>query len=79
MVNGYCLIELISFCKASIFNFKKIKETVGDQSYELLDKKYDGRKVLSVQFEERKNAAISPPIILVDPVTIEVIGFIPSE
>ncbi|MGD6834493.1 hypothetical protein ACQCT5_20245 [Sutcliffiella halmapala] len=57
----------------------EIKETVGDQSYELLDKKYDGNKVLSVQFEERENATISPPIIMVDPVTIEVIGFIPSE
>ncbi|MGM0834633.1 MAG: hypothetical protein ACQEV7_00650 [Bacillota bacterium] len=56
-----------------------IKETVVDQSYELLDKKYDGKKVLSVEFKEKENAVVGPPIILDDPVTIEVIGFIPSE
>lgn len=56
----------------------KVKKTIADNSYELLDKTYDGKEVLTVSFEDKDNVVIGTPSILVDLNTNEVIGYMPS-
>ena len=57
----------------------KVTETIADNSYELLDSNYEGREVLSVSFEDKENVVIGTPLILVDPTTKKVIGYMPGE
>jgi hypothetical protein len=57
----------------------EVKKTIADNSYELLDKTYEGKEVLRVSFEDKENVVVGPPLILVDPNTNEVIGFMPGE
>lgn len=56
-----------------------MKKTNADNSYEFLDKTYDGKEVLMVSFEDKDNVVLGTPLILVDPITNEVIGYMPSE
>ena len=57
----------------------EIKETIADNSYELLDNNYEGKKALSVSFEDKENVVIGTPLILVDPTTKRVIGYMSGE
>jgi len=57
----------------------EVKKTKADKSYVLLDKTYEGKEVLKVSFEDKGNVVVGPPLILVDPNTNEVIGYMPGE
>ncbi|MDR0139472.1 hypothetical protein RFW18_17085 [Metabacillus idriensis] len=57
----------------------KVTETTVDENYELLNKGYKGRTVLSVSFEDKEAVATSTPIILVDPAANEIVGYLPGE
>ena len=57
----------------------KVKKIIADNSYELLDKTYEGREVLTVSFEDKKNVVAGTPVILVDPDLNKVIGYIAGE
>lgn len=57
----------------------EVKKTIASNSYELLDKTYEGKEVLMVSFEDQENVVVGPPLILVDPETNEVIGYMPGE
>ena len=58
----------------------KVTETIADNSYELLDSNYEGREVLYLfTFEDKENVLIGTPLILVDPTTKKVIGYMPGE
>ena len=50
-----------------------------DNKFELLDKNYEGMEVLSVSFEDKENIVVATPIILIDPDTYKVIGYMRSE
>jgi PBP1b-binding outer membrane lipoprotein LpoB len=55
---------------------KAIVETrMVDSSFEMLEKSYQGREVVTVTLEN----ALAAPLIIVDPDTNEVIGYIPGE
>ncbi|WP_342543611.1 hypothetical protein MHH33_08845 [Paenisporosarcina sp. FSL H8-0542] len=56
-----------------------VKKTIADNSYELLDKTYEGKEVLRVSFIDQEDVVVGPPLILVDPETNEVIGYMPGE
>ncbi|WP_232319143.1 hypothetical protein [Sporosarcina ureae] len=56
-----------------------VEETMADNRYVLLDKKYEGQKVLVVTFEDVENVVTGTPQILVDSTTNEVIGYMPTE
>ena len=57
----------------------EVTETIADNSYELLDNNYEGKEVLSVSFEDKENVVIGTPLILVDPTTKKVIGYLLGE
>ena len=57
----------------------KVKKEIADNRYELLDKTYEGKEILSVSFEDKENVVVGTPIILVDPDTNEVIGYMAGE
>jgi len=57
----------------------KVKKEIADNRYELLDKTYEGEEILSVSFEDKENVVVGTPIILVDPDTNEVIGYMAGE
>lgn len=57
----------------------EVKETIADDSYELLDNNYEGEKVLSVSYEDKENVVMGTPIILVDPTIKKVIGYMLGE
>jgi hypothetical protein len=57
----------------------EVKKTIADNSYVLLDKTYEGKEVFKVSFEDQGNVVVGPPLILVDPKTNEVIGYMPGE
>ncbi|MEM5016848.1 hypothetical protein WKH31_11200 [Metabacillus indicus] len=52
---------------------------VNESQAQILDKQYIGKKVLSVEFGDLENTAVSAPVILVDQRTNKVIGYIPGE
>jgi hypothetical protein len=54
----------------------KVKKIIADNSYELLDKTYEGKEILTVSFEDKENVVVGTPLILVDPDLNEVIGYI---
>lgn len=56
-----------------------VSEIIINNDYELLDKSYEGKEVLSVTFEDKENVVVGTPKILVDPIANKVIGFIPVE
>ncbi|MDX8290464.1 hypothetical protein SLL00_11705 [Metabacillus indicus] len=53
--------------------------TVNESQAQLSDKQYIGKKVLSVEFEDLENTALSAPVILVDQESKKVIGYLPGE
>ncbi len=57
----------------------EVTKVVANKNYELLDKNQEGREALSVSFEEKKNSVVGIPVILIDPNTNKVIGYMPSE
>jgi len=56
-----------------------VKNTIADESYELIDKSYVGKLVSSVTFEDQDNLVVGTPIVLLDFDTHEVIGYIAGE
>lgn len=57
----------------------KVTQTTVDENYQLLNKGYEGRKILSVSFEDKEIAAAGTPVILVDPTSKEIVGYLPGE
>jgi hypothetical protein len=57
----------------------KVKKIIADNSYELSDKTYEGKEILSVLFEDKENVVAGTPVILVDPDLNKVIGYIAGE
>lgn len=57
----------------------KVNKTIADNSYELLDKTYEGKEILTVSFEDKEDVVIGTPLILVDSETNEVIGYMKGE
>ncbi len=57
----------------------RVKRIIADNSYELLDKTYERKEVLSVSFEDKENVVVGTPLILVDPILNEVIGYMAGE
>lgn len=57
----------------------KVKKITADNSYELLDKTYEGKEILTVSFEDKENVVVGTPLILVDPNLNEVIGYMAGE
>ena len=59
---------------------KVIKTLINnDDVYELFDASYKGKEVLAVSFEDQENAVAGTPVILLDPTTKKVIGYMPGE
>ena len=57
----------------------EVKKMIADNSYELLDKTYEGKEILTVSFENKENVVVGTPLILVDPDINEVIGYMAGE
>lgn len=57
----------------------EVEKIIARSNYALLDENYDGKDVLAVSFEDKGKFVVGPPVILVDPDTNEVIGYIPAE
>ncbi|MBE1554611.1 hypothetical protein [Sporosarcina limicola] len=57
----------------------KVKKIIADNSYELLDKTYEGKEILTVSFKDKENVVVGTPLILVDPDFNEVIGYMAGE
>ncbi|MBO0587163.1 hypothetical protein [Sporosarcina sp. E16_8] len=57
----------------------EVKKVIADNSYELLDKTYEGKEILIVSFEDKENSVVGTPLILVDPDINEVIGYMAGE
>ncbi|WP_100406961.1 outer membrane protein assembly factor BamD [Bacillus solitudinis] len=43
-----------------------VTDSIADERYELFDNRYEGKQVISVSFEDKKNVEVSTPVILVD-------------
>ncbi len=56
-----------------------VEESRADSKAEYIDKSYEEQEVLLVTFEDDPNSTTGTPAILVDPETLKVIGYIPSE
>ena len=57
----------------------KVEKIIADSSYELLDKTYEGKEILSVSFEDKEYVVAGTPVILVDPDLNKIIGYIAGE
>lgn len=57
----------------------EVIKTIADNSYKLLDKIYAGQEVLRVSFVDKENVVVGTPLILVDPNTNKVIGYMTGE
>ena len=57
----------------------EVNKAIADNSYELLDKAYEGREILTVSFEDKVNVVVGTPLIRVDSETNEVIGYMAGE
>jgi len=57
----------------------KVEKIIADNRYELFDKTYEGKEIVSVSFEDKENVVVGTPLILVDPNLNEVIGYMASE
>ena len=57
----------------------EVKKMIANNSYELLDKTYEGKEILIVSFEDKENVVVGTPLILIDPNLNEVIGYMPGE
>ncbi|MCG3088242.1 hypothetical protein [Sporosarcina cyprini] len=53
----------------------KVKKVIADNCYELWDKTYEGKEILTVLFEDEENVGVDTPLILVAPDFNEVIGY----
>lgn len=56
-----------------------VTKVLVNDDYELVDKSYEGKEVLSVSFEDKENTVVGTPIVLVDADTDRVIGYMPGE
>jgi hypothetical protein len=56
-----------------------VTKVIVNEDYELLDKSYDGKEVLSVSIKDKENVVVGTPIILVDTNTYKVIGYMAGE
>lgn len=56
-----------------------VTKTVINEDSVLLDESYEGKEVWSVTFEDKENAVVGTPIVLVDAKTNKVIGYMPGE
>lgn len=56
-----------------------VKTILINNDYELFDASYQGKEALAVSFEDQENVVAGTPVILVDPTTKKVIGYMPSE
>lgn len=56
-----------------------VTEIVVDENYELLDPSFEGKEVLSVSFQDKEDAVVGTPSILVDQNNKEVVGYMLSE
>ncbi|WP_391117234.1 hypothetical protein [Psychrobacillus sp. L3] len=65
----------------AIVNWKtaEVEKIIARNNYAFLDENYDGKDVLAVSFEDKGKFVVGPPVILVDPDTNEVIGYILAE
>ncbi|MCM3576480.1 hypothetical protein M3172_25380 [Mesobacillus subterraneus] len=61
------------------WNSATVNKIIVNEDYELLDKSYDGKEVLSISFNDKANVVVGTPIILVDANTDKVIGYMPGE
>ena len=57
----------------------EVIKVIVDNNFELLDKNYEGMEVLSVSFEDKVNSVVATPLILIEPDTNKVIGYMLSE
>ena len=57
----------------------EVTTVIANSDYELLDSSYEGEEALAIVFEEKENAVVAPPKILVDAETSKVVGYMPSE
>lgn len=57
----------------------EVIKVVVDNKFDLLDKNYEGMEVLSVSFADKENIVVATPIILIEPNTNKVIGYMLSE
>jgi hypothetical protein len=57
----------------------EVKKITADNNYELFDKSYDGKEVYSVSFADEENAVVGTTVLLVDPTSKKVIGYLPGE
>ncbi|WP_438298156.1 hypothetical protein [Sporosarcina sp. FA15] len=57
----------------------EVKKMIANNSYELLDKTYEGKEILIVSFEDKENVVVGTPLILIEPNLNEVIGYMPGE
>lgn len=53
----------------------KVKKVIADNSYELWDKTYEGKEILTVLFEDKENVVVDTPLIFVAPDSNDVIGY----
>lgn len=57
----------------------EVTQVVIDTNYELVDKNYEGKEALAVSFEDDNNSVVSTPVILIEPGTNEVLGYMRGE
>ncbi|TFE00604.1 hypothetical protein [Jeotgalibacillus salarius] len=57
----------------------EVTEVIADQTFELLDDTFEGNEALRVSFKDKENVVTGTPLILIDPDTNEVIGYMPGE
>ncbi len=57
----------------------KVKKVIADNSYEWLNKTYEGKELLTVSFEDKEYVVVGTPLILVDPNLNKVIGYMAGE
>ena len=56
-----------------------VTKTVVNDDFELIDTNFEGTEAWSVSFVDKDNVVVGTPIILVDPKSNKVIGYMPGE
>ena len=57
----------------------EVSEVTVSNSYHLLEEGYEGEEVLSVSFEGEEGLVVGVPVVILDPDTNEVVGYMPGE
>ena len=57
----------------------KVETIIADHRYEILDPTVEGKEVFRVSFKDREDVLVGTPLILVNPQTNEVVGYLLSE